>query len=64
MKQLSDDIKIEIRSLASDMIAITARACDECEVTSKAEADLMTAMVGVELQTELVRHLQMEETGK
>lgn len=64
MKPLSEEVKTEIRKLASAMIDVTSRACDECEVTSKAEADLMSSMIAVELQTELVRRIKEGETGK
>jgi hypothetical protein len=63
MKPLSDEVKSEIRRLAGEMIAITTRACDECGITSKAEADLVSSMIAVELQSELVRHLKMGESG-
>jgi len=51
MKPLSEEVKSEIRRLASAMLDIIARARVECEATSEAEADLMMSMVDVELQT-------------
>lgn len=62
MKPLSEEVKSEIRRLAGEMIAITSRACDECGITSEAEADLMASMIAVELQTELARHINSGET--
>jgi len=63
MKPLSEEVKTEIRRLASAMLGVTTRACDECGITSKAEADLVSSMIAVELQTELVRHIKMGESG-
>jgi len=63
MKPLSDEVKTEIRRIASAMFDVTTRACDECGITSRAEADLVSSMIAVELQTELVRHIKMGESG-
>lgn len=62
MKPLSEEVKSEIRQLASAMLDVTTRACDECRVTSKAEVDLVSSMIAVELQTELVNHLKAGES--
>ena len=60
LKQLSDETKAEIHKLATHMVVLTARACEETGAVTNEDASLVSIMLATEFQAELIRVLQSE----
>lgn len=63
MKPFSEEVKTGIRRVAAELVAISNRACTETGAATIAEATLVSSMIAIELQTELVHHINSVESG-